>query len=136
MAFYFIKSEPFVYSWDQFVTDGKTAWTGVRNFEARNYLRAMKKGDLAFYYHSNKGKEIVGIARVVREAYPDPTAEADDGDWSAVDFAPEKPLKTPVTLAVLKATPALKKIEMLRRSRLSVSTVTAAEWQKILSLAK
>jgi predicted RNA-binding protein with PUA-like domain len=133
-AYFLIKSEPFVYAWSQLVKDGKTAWTGVRNFEARNRLRAMKKGDLALYYHSNEGKEIVGIARVVREAYPDPTA--DEGDWSAVDFAPEKALANPVGLGTLKSTAALANLEMLKRSRLSVTTLTAAEWKKILSLAK
>src|ERR1700761_9081208 len=101
MNYWLVKQEPDSYSWSNFVKDGKTAWTGVRNFAARLNLRAMKKGDLVFYYHSVTGKEIVGLARVVKEAYPDPTAE--EGDWSSVDLAPERGLKKPVSLEVLKA---------------------------------
>ena len=100
MAYWLIKSEPFKYSWDQFVKDKKTFWDGVRNYAARNNLKAMKKGDLAFFYHSNEGVEIVGIAKVVKEAYPDPTI--DDERWVAVDFSPVKKLKNPVTLAQIK----------------------------------
>jgi len=134
MTSWLVKSEPFKYSWDQFVTDGKARWDGVRNFEARNNLRAMKKGDLALFYHSNEGKEIVGVAVVVKEAYPDPTA--DEGDWSAVDLAPKKALVLPVSLATIKADEKLTEIEMLRRSRLSVTKVLRAELTHILKLGK
>jgi predicted RNA-binding protein with PUA-like domain len=133
MAAYLVKSEPFVYSFDQLVADKKTAWEGVRNFEARNNLRAMKKGDTLLYYHSNEGKEIVGIARVVKEAYQDPTT---DGDWSAVDVAPVKKLKAPVTLATVKAHPLLSKMALVKKSRISVVPVTDAELRAVLKLAK
>ncbi len=126
-----IKSEPFVYSFDQLAADKKTAWEGVRNFEARNTLRAMKKGDLCLFYHSNEGKEIVGVAKVVREAYQDPTT---DEDWSAVDVAPVKKLKRPVTLAELKEHPVLSKMKLVTRSRISVTPVTDAELRAVLEL--
>ena len=129
-----IKSEPDVYGWDRFVKDGKTRWDGVRNYPARNNLRAMKAGDLAFYYHSNEGKEIVGVARVKKEAYADPTAE--EGDWSAVDFEPAFPLVKPVTLADIKAAPLLAKMQIITLGRLSVVAVTDAEWKTILQMAK
>jgi len=116
------------------VADGKTAWTGVRNFTARNNLRAMRKDDQVFFYHSVIGKEIVGIAKVVREAYPDPTAT--EGDWSAVDLAPEKALPRPVTLEEIKRNPKLKGIALLRLSRLSVQPLTSAEFQEIVRMAK
>ena len=135
-AFWLIKSEPSVYPWSQLVADGKTFWDGVRNFEARNHLRAMKLGDLALFYHSNEGKEVVGVARVVRAAYPDPSAAADEGDWSAVDFAPVAPLARPVGLAEIKATPALAKMQLLTRNRLSVTPVAPAEFDKVLELGK
>jgi predicted RNA-binding protein with PUA-like domain len=129
-----VKSEPSVYAFARLLDDRKTMWEGVRNFEARNNLRAMKKGDLALFYHSNEGKEIVGVAKVVREAYPDPTA--DEGDWSVVDLAPVKALARPVTLAELKAHPVLKDLELVRRSRISVTKVTPRELALVLALAK
>lgn len=132
MSHWLIKSEPFVYSWDQLVQDGRTCWDGVRNFSARLNLRAMKKGDLAFFYHSNEGKEIVGIATIVREAYQDPTTTE---DWSAVDVAPVRALRSPVTHAQIKAEPKLAQMALMRLSRLSVQPVTAAEWKLILSMS-
>ncbi|OJY28557.1 MAG: ubiquinol-cytochrome C reductase [Myxococcales bacterium 68-20] len=128
-----VKSEPFVYSFDQLLTDKKTSWDGVRNYEARNTLRAMKKGDTLLYYHSNEGKEIVGIARVSKEAYQDPTT---DGDWSSVEVAPVKRLKKPVTLAALKVHPVLSKMALVKRSRISVTPVTDAELAAVLKLAE
>ena len=113
--------------------DKRTTWDGVRNFEARNNLRAMKKGDLVFFYHSNEGKEIVGIAKVAKEAYPD--ASAEEGDWSAVDLVPLKPLAKPVTLAQIKADKKLADMALVRRSRISVVPVTPAEFDHILALA-
>jgi predicted RNA-binding protein with PUA-like domain len=132
--FWLVKQEPSAYSWADFVADGKTQWTGVRNYTARNNLRAMRKGDAVLFYHSVVGKEIVGIARVLREAYPDPTAK--EGDWSAVDLAPEKNLARPVTLEEIKGNPKLKEMKLLRLSRLSVQPVTSAEFQEILRLSK
>lgn len=132
-ACFVVKSEPFVYSFDQLIADGETCWDGVRNFEARNTLRAMKKGDILLFYHSNEGKELVGVARVVREAYPDPTT---DGDWSAVDVAPVKRLARPVSLATLKAHPVLSSMALVRRGRLSVTPVTADELAAVLALAE
>lgn len=131
--FWLVKSEPETYSWDNLVVDGKTDWTGVRNFTARNNLRKMRKGDETFFYHSGEGKEVVGIAKVVREAYPDKTAK--EGDWSAVDLAPVKPLKKPVTLAEIKANPRLKEIALVRLSRLSVQPLTEKEFNEILKMA-
>jgi predicted RNA-binding protein with PUA-like domain len=131
-SFWLAKSEPFKYPWTQLVLDKQTAWEGVRSFEARNNLRAMKKGDLVLFYHSSEGKEIVGIAKVTKEAYPDPTAE--DGDWSAVDLAPVKPLKQAVSLATIKADKELANMMLIKRSRLSVVPVTAAEFERILTL--
>jgi Uncharacterized conserved protein len=133
MAYWLIKSEPFKYSWQQFLKDKKTSWDGVRNYEARNNLRAMQKGDHALFYHSNEGLEIVGIAEVIKTAYPDPTAE--DDTWSAVDFKPLKTLANPVTLAMIKEHPILKHMEMIRRNRLSVTRVTDEEFDIILSLS-
>jgi predicted RNA-binding protein with PUA-like domain len=130
-SYWLIKSEPFKYSWQRFVADRRTVWDGVRNFEARNNLRAMRNGDLALFYHSNEGRQVVGVARVVREAYPDPTS---DGDWSVVDFAPVKPLATPVTLETIKADARLKAMALVRRSRLSVAPVTAHELARVLAL--
>ena len=131
--FWLVKQEPDSYSWETFVKDGSTAWTGVRNFQARNNLRAMKKGDIVFYYHSNVGKEIVGVAKVTREAYPDPTAE--EGDWSAVEISPVKAVKTPVTLEQMKADPVLKNMAIVRNSRISVTPVTEEQAEKALKLA-
>jgi predicted RNA-binding protein with PUA-like domain len=132
MNYWLIKSEPFKYSWDQFVKDGKTFWDGVRNYAARNNLKAMKKGDQVFFYHSNEGLEIVGIAEVAKEAYQDPTT--DDPNWVVVDFKPVKKLPKPVTLAELKADPAFADMDLIRLSRLSVGAVKAAEWKKILKM--
>lgn len=129
-AAYVVKSEPFVYSFDQLLADGETRWDGVRNFEARNTLRAMKVGDALLFYHSNEGKEIVGTARVVREAYPDPTT---DEDWSAIDIAPGERLPRPVTLAQMKEDPILSKMALVTRGRISVVPVTAAELRVILA---
>ena len=127
-----VKSEPASYSWEQFTKEGRAAWTGVRNFQARNNLRAMSVGDLVLFYHSVTGKEIVGIAKVAREAYPDPTA--DETGWDCVDLVPVKALKKSVTLDAIKAVPALKEIALLRQSRLSVMPLTAADYAVILKL--
>ena len=132
--FWLVKQEPSAYSWSDFVKDGKTAWTGVRNYTARNNLRTMQKGDAVLFYHSVVGKEIVGLAKVVREAYPDPTAK--EGDWSAVDLVPAKPLPTPVTLDEIKRNPQLKEMALLRLSRLSVQPVTGEQFDEILRMAK
>lgn len=132
--FWLVKQEPSAYSWADLVRDGKTQWTGVRNYTARNNLRAMRKGDAVLFYHSVVGKEIMGIARVVREAYPDATAT--EGDWSAVDLAPEKALPRPVTLDEIKKNPKLKEMALLRLSRLSVQQVTSAQFDEILRMAK
>jgi len=132
MKYWLVKSEPDAYSWQTFVKDGKTAWTGVRNFAARNNLRAMRKGDTVFYYHSNEGKEIVGTALVVKEFYPDATAE--EGDWSCVDIKLRVPLKRPVTLHQIKADAELKEMALVKQSRLSVMPVTAAQAGRLLKL--
>ena len=129
-----VKSEPFKYSWDELVKDKWTYWDGVRNYEARNNLAAMKKDDLALYYHSNEGKEVVGVARVKKESYADPTS--DDERWVVVDFAPVVALKEPVTLATVKADPKLQEMQLVRRSRLSVIPVTSAEFSHVLKLGK
>ncbi len=127
-----VKSEPAAYSWAQFAADKTAAWTGVRNFQARNNLRAMKKGDLVLFYHSVTGKEIVGIAKVTGTAYPDATA--DEPGWDCVDIAPVRAFPKSVTLAQIKATPALKDIALLRQSRLSVLPLTPAEYALLTSL--
>jgi len=132
--FWLVKQEPSAYSWTNFLNDKKTSWTGVRNYTARNNLRAMQKGDQVLFYHSVVGKEVVGIAKVVREAYPDPTAT--EGDWSAVDLAPEKTLGRPVTLEEIKQKPQLKTMALLRLSRLSVQPVARAEFEEILRIAR
>jgi predicted RNA-binding protein with PUA-like domain len=134
MNYWLIKSEPTAYSWEQFLKDKQTFWSGVRNYAARNNLRAMKKGDLAFFYHSNEGLCIVGIAKVVKEHYPDATDK--EGDWSGVDFAPYKTMKKPVTLEQIKKEPSLKTMELIRISRLSVSKVTEKEFEKILAMGE
>lgn len=131
--YWLVKSEPSVYSWDQFVKDGKTTWDGVRNYAARLHLRAMKKGDEVFFYHSNEGVEIVGIAKVAREAYQDPTT--DDDAWVAVDLKPVKKLKKPVTLSQIKSEKKLKDMALLRISRLSVQPVTEEEWNRVIELS-
>jgi predicted RNA-binding protein with PUA-like domain len=134
MQYWLVKQEPEAYSWTQFVTDGRTAWTGVRNFQARNNLKAMKKGDLVFYYHSVVEKQVVGVAKVAKEAYPDPTAE--EGDWVCVDLVPIKPLQSPVTLETVKSDKQLKGIPLIKNSRLSVQPLTEAQFQHILKLGK
>jgi len=132
--FWLVKQEPESYSWDSFVKEGRTAWTGIRNFQARNNLRAMKKGDPILFYHSGESKEVVGIARVGKEAYPDPTAT--EGDWSGVDLVPVKALKKPVTLGVIKADRALKEILLIRNSRLSAMPLTETQFNRILELGE
>lgn len=131
--YWLVKQEPTAYSWEQFVADGKTDWTGIRNFQARNNLRAMRIGDEVFYYHSVNGKAVVGVAKVTREAFCDPTAR--EGDWSAVELTPVKPLGRPVTLDEIKAEPKLKDITLLRNSRLSVQHLTKAEFECIMGLS-
>lgn len=132
MQYWLVKSEPFKYSWDQFVRDGKTFWDGVRNYGARNNLKAMKKGDRVFFYHSNEGLAIVGIAEVVKEAYQDPTTT--DANWVAVDLKPVKAMSRPVTLAEIKTEPALHDMDLVRLSRLSVGRVREREYRKILTM--
>ncbi len=128
-----VKSEPASYSWSQFVTDGRASWTGVRNYQARNNLRAMKLGDRVFFYHSVAGKEIVGIAKVATTAYADATAE--EGDWSCVDLVPIKALAQPVTLAEIKAASVLREIALLRQSRISVVPIREEEWALLLKMS-
>ncbi len=132
MQYWLVKSEPDVYGFDQLLKDGRTRWDGVRNYQARNNLRAMKTGDLCLFYHSNIGLEVVGIARVAREHYPDPTAEK--GDWSAVELEPLKPLARPVPLAEIKNNPALQQLGLVRNGRLSVMPVSFDEFSALLSL--
>lgn len=129
-----VKQEPSAYSWQQFCSDGQTAWTGVRNFQARNHLRSMRVGDRVLFYHSVTGKEVVGEAEVIREAYPDPTATS--GDWCCVDLKPVAALAHPVSLEQIKGTPALAKIGLLRQSRLSVMPLAKSEFDTILRLSK
>jgi predicted RNA-binding protein with PUA-like domain len=132
MHYWLAKSEPYVWSWDQHLKKGVHYWDGVRNYQARNNLKAMKIGDQAFFYHSNEGKEIVGVMEVVKEFYPDHTDET--GRFGMVDFKALKSLKTPVTLAQIKDTPALGNMALIKQSRLSVSPVTPAEWALILKM--
>jgi predicted RNA-binding protein with PUA-like domain len=131
--FWLVKQELSDYSWDDFVADGGTSWTGVRNFAARNNLRRMAKGDEVLFYHSGEEKAVVGIARVTRTAYRDATAK--EGDWSAVDLAPVKPLRKSVTLAEIKSKPQLKNIALVRQSRLSVMPLGAKEFATIVKMA-
>ncbi len=133
MNYWLVKSEPSTYSWEQFLKDKKVTWDGVRNYAARNNLRSMKKGDQVFFYHSNEGLAIVGIAEVIKEHYQDPTT--DDTNWLVVDLKPVKTLSRPVTLAELKADPTMADLQLVRLGRLSVSAVTAAEYKKIMKLA-
>ncbi len=133
MNYWLVKSEPESYSWDDLVREKRTAWTGVRNFQAQKNLRAMKRGDLVLFYHSVSQKAVVGIARVVEEAYRDPTAK--EGDWQCVDLAPEKPLANAVMLAQIKADKSLAEMKLVRQGRLSVTPVTAAEFKRMLKLA-
>lgn len=132
MNYWLVKSEPEAYSWDKFVQERGTAWTGVRNFTARLNLRAMKCGDLVCFYHSVTGKEVVGLAKVTKEAYPDATAK--EGDWSCVDLAPVKPLAKPVSLETIKADKSLAGIPLVRQSRLSVSPLTKEQFARVLAL--
>ena len=133
MAYWLLKSEPASYSWQQLEKDGSTAWTGVRNYAARNFLRQMQEGDQAFYYHSGEGTEIVGIARISRSYYQDPTTE--DPNWVAVDIVPAKTLSEPVSLRQIKAEARLSRMALVKISRLSVQPVTAEEWEAVLELA-
>lgn len=133
MSYWLVKSEPFKYSWDQFVQDKQTFWDGVRNYAARNNLRSMKKGDKVLWYHSNEGLEIVGIAQVVKESYQDPTTE--ETAWLVVDLKPVKKLKKPVSLAQVKAEKRLEGIELVRLGRLSVQSVKDHEWEIIMEMA-
>ena len=133
MNYWLIKSEPFKYSWDQLVNEKKTYWDGVRNYQARNYLKAMKKGDKIFFYHSNEGLEIVGIAKVVKEYYQDPTTP--EPAWVVVDIAPVKKLKKPITLMQIKAEKDLQEMSLIKSMRLSVQPVREEEWNKILIMA-
>jgi predicted RNA-binding protein with PUA-like domain len=132
MNYWLVKSEPVKYAWDQFVKDGKTFWDGVRNYQARNNLQAMKKGDLVLYYHSNEGMEVVGIAKVLKEHYPDPTI--DDPRWVVVDLAPYKALKKPVTLTQMKQDPMLANIGLIRQGRLSVMPLKSEEFDRIVEM--
>jgi predicted RNA-binding protein with PUA-like domain len=133
MQYWLIKSEPFKYSWEQFEKDGKTIWDGVRNYGARNNLRSMKKGDLVFWYHSNEGMEIVGIAKVAKESYQDPTT--DNPAWLVVEFKPLKKLKKTVPLSILKNDPRLSNMDLIRLGRLSVQTVKEVEWDIVMQYA-
>jgi predicted RNA-binding protein with PUA-like domain len=133
MAYWLLKSEPVKYSWDHMVKDGRTHWDGVRNFQAANNLKAMKVGDRAFFYHSNEGKEIVGVVEIVRPFYPDPADPA--GKFGMVDVAPVTPVKTPVSLAEMKGVPELAGMALLRQSRLSVCPVSDTEWRVVCGLA-
>lgn len=133
MAFWLVKSEPFKYAWDRFVADGRTHWDGVRNHQAANNLKAMRVGDQAFFYHSNEGLEIVGIAEVVREAYPDPSDES--GKFVMVDLKPVTSVKVPVTLQQMKQDPVLSQMQLIKQSRLSVCPVTPEQWAQACRLA-
>lgn len=132
MNYWLVKSEPDTYSWDDLVKDKKTVWDGVRNFQARNNLKSMKKGDSVLFYHSNDGKEIVGIGKVAKEGYPEPK----DNDWIAVDLVPDKKLKNPVTLAQIKTDKRLSDMVLVKASRLSVQPVKAEEFDIILALSE
>jgi predicted RNA-binding protein with PUA-like domain len=130
--YWLVKSEPDTYSWDAFVRDRRTDWTGVRNYAARNHLKAMRRGDEVLFYHSNEGKAVVGVAKVTKTAFPDPTADEDG--WVAVELAPVSALKQPVTLTQIKAEPALKDIALVRQGRLSVMPLQPAEFARIAKL--
>ena len=132
MNHWLVKSEPFKYSWEKFNEDGRTFWDGVRNYQARNNLKAMKEGDLVLFYHSNEGKNVVGIAKVVREFYQDPTT--DNANWVVVDLLPVESLKNPVSLEQIKAEPSLVDISLVRQGRLSVMPLKATEFDKILEM--
>jgi len=132
--YWLVKSEPFKYSWDQFIQDGQTFWDGVRNYAARNNLKAMKKGDLVLWYHSNEGVEIVGVAKVIKEHYQDPTTDEDA--WVVVDLKPVKKLKKTVPLTVVKSDSRLANMALVRLGRLSVQPVTPAEWHIVMELSE
>ncbi|MFI5453705.1 EVE domain-containing protein [Pedobacter sp. UC225_61] len=132
MNYWLVKSEPFKYSWEKFNKDGRTFWDGVRNYQARNNLREMKEGDLVLFYHSNDGKNVVGIAKVVKEFYQDPTTS--DPNWVVVDLAPVQSLAKPVSLEQIKAEESLKDISLVRQGRLSVMPLKATEFDKILEM--
>jgi predicted RNA-binding protein with PUA-like domain len=132
--YWLVKQEPADYSWSDFIRDGRTSWTGVRNYTARNNLRRMSKGDEVLFYHSGEEKAVVGVAEVVKTAYADPTAR--EGDWSAVDLVPVKALPRPVTLAQIKSEPRLKDIALVRQSRLSVSPLSGQDFRLILSMSR
>jgi len=132
MNYFLVKSEPFKYSWEQFNKDRRTFWDGVRNYQARNNMKLMKEGDLVLFYHSNEGKQVVGIAKVVREFYQDPTT--DDTNWVVVDLAPVEALKNPVTLEQVKAEDSLKDISLVKQGRLSVMQLKVTEFDKILEM--
>jgi predicted RNA-binding protein with PUA-like domain len=132
-SFWLVKQEPSSYSWSDFLADGETSWTGVRNFAARNNLRKMQKGDEVLFYHSGDQKAVVGIAKVTRTGYPDPTAK--EGDWSTVDMAAVAPLRRPVTLREIKGNPRLKRIPLVRQARLSVMPLSEAEFREIINMA-
>ena len=134
MNFWMVKQEPEAYSWGDFVRDGSTAWSGVRNFQARNNLRAMKRGDIVFFYHTGDEKQVVGLARVAKEAYADPTAT--EGDWSCVDLKPLKPLKSFPTLETIKADKILREMALVKNSRLSVLLVTMPQADRLLELGE
>jgi len=134
MKYWLVKSEPFKYSWEQFLKDKKATWDGVRNYAARNNMRAMKKGDLVFFYHSNEGLDIVGIAKVIKEAYQDPTT--DDTAWSVVDLAPFKTLTKAIPLTIIKKDKKLANMQILKIARLSVSAVTEDEFNRIIELSE
>lgn len=132
MNYWLVKSEPFKYSWEKFNQDGRTFWDGVRNYQARNNLREMKEGDLVLFYHSNEGKNVVGVAKVVKESYQDPTTS--DANWVVVDLVPVETLSKPVTLAQIKAEESLKDISLIKQGRLSVMPLKATEFDKILEM--
>ncbi|HTL59728.1 MAG TPA: EVE domain-containing protein [Candidatus Limnocylindrales bacterium] len=134
MQYWLVKQEPEAYSWATLVSEGKTAWTGVRNFQARNNLRSMKRDDLVFFYHSVSEKQVVGIAKVTKEAYSDPTAT--DGEWVCVDLAPVKALTKPVGLDVMRTDEVLKEMKLVKQSRLSVTPVTGGQFQRVLKLGE
>lgn len=133
MAYWLVKSEPLKYSWEQLVKDKQTYWDGVRNYAARNNLKAMKRGDEVLFYHSNEGLEIVGIAKVAKEHYPDPTA--DDDTWVVVDLKPYKKLKKPVGLVQIKSDKRLSEMALVKLGRLSVQPVTEKEWKIVMEMA-
>ena len=133
-SFWLVKQEPESYSWADFMKDGRAVWSGIRNYQARNHLRAMKRGDFVFFYHSVSEKRVVGIAKVVREHFPDPTAK--EGDWSAVELTPCQALATPVTLGQIKADAVLKEMLLVRHTRLSTMPVTATQAARLLALGE